>query len=110
MATRPADDQRPVLKMAQDEGRFGRISMPKRAWALPGVRPKVARQVVLESSYVYAALAPEEGLMTSLILPSANTAMMNLFLAQVSQDAGGLLYCDASGSSRLAPGQRSRGA
>jgi hypothetical protein len=72
--------------MAQDEGRFGRISTPKRAWAPPGVRPKVARQVVRESSYVYAAVAPEQGLMTSLILPSANTAMMNLFLAQVAED------------------------
>jgi hypothetical protein len=72
--------------MAQDEGRFGRISTPKRAWAPPGVRPKGARQVVRESSYVYAAVAPEQGLMTSLILPSANTAMMNLFLAQVAED------------------------
>ena len=68
------------------EGRFGRGSHPKRAWAPPGVRPKVGRQVVRESSYVYAAVAPEQGLMTSLILPSANTAMMNLFLAQVAQD------------------------
>ena len=50
------------------------------------MRPKVARQVVRESSYVYAAVAPEQGLMTSLILPSANTAMMNLFLAQVAED------------------------
>jgi hypothetical protein len=72
--------------MAQDEGRFGRISTPKRAWAPPGVRPKAPRQVIRESSYVYAAVAPEQGLMTSLILPSADTAMMNLFLAQVAQD------------------------
>jgi hypothetical protein len=72
--------------MAQDEGRFGRISTPKRAWAPPGVRPKAPRQVIRESSYVYAAVAPEQGLMTSLILPSADTAMMNLFLAQVALD------------------------
>ncbi len=72
--------------MAQDEGRFGRISTPKRAWAPPGIRPKVPRQVIRESSYVYAAVAPEQGLMTSLILPCANTAMMNLFLAQVAED------------------------
>jgi DDE superfamily endonuclease len=37
-------------------------------------------------SYVYAAVAPEHGLMTSLILPEANTEMMNLFLAQVARD------------------------
>src|SRR5215467_3041154 len=72
--------------MAQDEGRFGRISSPKRAWAPPGIRPKAPRQVIRESSYVFAAVAPEQGLMTSLILPSADTAMMNVFLAQVAQD------------------------
>jgi DDE superfamily endonuclease len=72
--------------MAQDEGRFGRISTSKRAWAPAGIRPKAPRQVIRESSYVYAAVAPEQGLMTTLILPSADTAMMNLLLAQVAQD------------------------
>ena len=62
--------------MAQDEGRFGRISSSKRAWAPPGVRPKAPRQVIREFSYVFAAVAPEQGLMTSLVLPSADTAMM----------------------------------
>jgi hypothetical protein len=71
--------------MAQDEGRFGRISIPKRAWAPPGIRPKAPRQVIRQSSYVYAAVAPEQGLMTSLILPSADTEMMNLFLAHVAE-------------------------
>jgi hypothetical protein len=72
--------------MAQDEGRFGRISTAKRAWAPPGIRPKAPRQVIRESSYVFAAVAPEQGLMTSLILPCADTAMMNRFLAQVAED------------------------
>ncbi len=72
--------------MAQHEGRFGRMSSTKRAWAPPGVRPKAPRQIIRELSYVYAAVAPEHGLMTSLILPSANTEMMNLFLAQVARD------------------------
>jgi hypothetical protein len=72
--------------MAQDEGRFGRISTAKRAWAPPGMRPKAPRQVIRQSSYVFAAVAPEQGLMTSLILPYADTAMMNLFLAQVARD------------------------
>ena len=71
--------------MAQDEGRFGRISIPKRAWAPPGIRPKAPRQVIRQSSYVYAAVAPEQGLMTSLILPSADTEMMKLFLAHVAE-------------------------
>lgn len=71
--------------MAQDEGRFGRISRPKRCWAPPGIRPHAPSQVVRESVYVFAAVAPSLSLMTSLILPAANTAMMNLFLSHVSQ-------------------------
>jgi hypothetical protein len=58
-----------------------RISNPKRAWAPPGMRPKAPWQAIRESSYVYAAVAPEQGLMTSLIPLHADTAMMNLFLA-----------------------------
>src|SRR2546421_3424721 len=37
VATRDPTDERPVLKMAEDEGRFGRICGPRRAWAPPGV-------------------------------------------------------------------------
>ena len=49
------------------------------------MRPHVPSQVVRESVYIFAAVAPEAGLMTSLVLPSANTAMMNLILKHVSQ-------------------------
>jgi hypothetical protein len=65
--------------MAEDEGRFGRISQPRRAWA-----PAGPRQVVREYTYVDAAVAPAEGKMTSLLLPRADTAMMNLFLEHVA--------------------------
>ena len=41
--------------------------------------------MVREYVYVYSAVAPTLGEMTSLILPSADTAMMNLFLEHVSQ-------------------------
>lgn len=72
--------------MAQDEGRFGRISNPKAAWAPQGLRPKAPRQVVREYVYAYAAVCGELGRMTCLVLPYANTDMMNIFLAQVSDD------------------------
>lgn len=85
VATRPPEDERPVLIMAQDEGRFGRICHPKRCWAPPGIRPRSPRQIVREYTYVYAAVAPAEGKMTSLILPMADTAMMNLFLEHVGK-------------------------
>jgi hypothetical protein len=70
--------------MAQDEGRFGRISTPRRCWAPPGVRPQVPAAQVREYTYVYTAVAPALGLMTSLVLPRADTQMMNLFLEHVS--------------------------
>ena len=70
--------------MAQDEGRFGRISNAKRTWAPPAARPVAPRQIVREYLYAFAAICPALGRMTSLILPYANTAMMNLFLAHLS--------------------------
>ena len=70
--------------MAQDEGCFGRISRAKRCWAPAGMRPHVPSQVVREYTYVYAAVAPKEGVLISLILPEASTEMMNLFLEHVS--------------------------
>ncbi len=75
--------------MAQDEGRFGRMSRPRRCWAPAHVRPHAPSQVVREATYVFAAVAPEQGLMTSLVLPSADTDMMNLFLAHLSETLAG---------------------
>lgn len=72
--------------MAQDEGRFGRINEPRRCWAPAGIRPSTPKQIVREYFYVYAAVAPAIGKMTSLVLPYADTEMMNLFLRQVSED------------------------
>jgi hypothetical protein len=84
--TKAPDDRRPILLMAQDEACFGRISMPRRCWAPAKIRPLVARQVVREYVYVYSAVAPASGQMTSLLLPGADTAMMNLFLEHVSHE------------------------
>ncbi len=72
--------------MAQDEGRFGRINGARRAWAPPGIRPRVPQQLVREYIYAYVAVCPGIGRMTALILPYANTEMMNMFLVHVSQE------------------------
>ena len=86
LATRDLDDDRAVLIITEDEGRFGRISDPRACWAPAGIRPRVPKQIVREFTYVYAAVAPALGKMTALILPYANTDAMNIFLRQVSQD------------------------
>lgn len=72
--------------MAQDEGRFGRVNIPRASWAPEGIRPSVAKQVVRQSFYVYCAVAPALGKISSLILPFGNTEMMNMFLECVSKD------------------------
>jgi transposase len=84
--TRDPEDSRPVLIFAQDEGRFGRISDVRRAWPPAGVRPQAPRQVIRTYLYVFTAVCPALGKMTSLILPWANTEMMNIFLRQVAED------------------------
>jgi transposase len=70
--------------MFQDEGRFGRINIPRTCWAPIGIRPVVGSQVVREYSYVYAATSPTDGVLDSLVLPEANTDMFSLFLEEVS--------------------------
>jgi transposase len=84
IASKDPEDDRPVLVMAQDEACFGRISTIVRSWAPKHIRPLTPRQIVREYTYVYAVVAPKDGKMTSLILPSADTSMMNLFLQHVS--------------------------
>jgi len=72
--------------MTQDEGRFGRVNIPKSSWSPMGVRPCVSKQLVRQSFYVYCAVIPSLGKISSLILPYANTDMMNIFLENVSQE------------------------
>ena len=52
MKTKDPQDNRPVLLMAQDEGRFGRLGQVMKAWCPKGYRPLVAKQGVRD--YVYA--------------------------------------------------------
>ncbi|MGC8495193.1 MAG: IS630 family transposase [Syntrophobacteraceae bacterium] len=70
--------------MFQDEGRFGRISNPRRCWAPRGMRPSVPAQMVREYTYAYAAVSPHDGIMDSLILPEASERAMSIFLREVS--------------------------
>lgn len=70
--------------MFQDEGRFGRISDPRRCWVSLGLRPDVPTQVVREYPYAFAAVSPHDGTRDSLILPEVNACMMSMFLGEVA--------------------------
>jgi len=72
--------------MAQDEARFGRICEPRRCWAPAGIRPHTPKQAIRQAVYAFAAIAPNLGKLVALVLPSADTDMMTLFLQQVSQE------------------------
>ena len=86
--------------MVQDEGRFGRVNIPKASWAPKGIRPNVGKQVVRQSFYVYSAVAVEKGEIISLLLPFGNTEMMNIFLKTVSESYPGheiIMQVDGAG-------------
>ena len=71
--------------MLQDEGRFGRISTPRRCWAPRGMRPDVPSQIVREYTFAYVAVSPHDGVMDSLILPEVSEQAMSIFLREVSE-------------------------
>lgn len=74
-----------IRVMFQDEGRFGRISLPRRCWAPPGIRPLCGAQIIREYIYAYSAISPLDGAIDSLIAPYANTEVMAIFLRQVAE-------------------------
>lgn len=71
--------------MLQDEGRFRRMSNPRRCWAAPRVRPRVPCQLVREYSCAFAAVCPKDGTQDSLILPEVHAETMSVFLDEVAQ-------------------------
>jgi putative transposase len=89
LQTRASHDTRPVLIMAHDEGRFGRINRPRRCWAPKPLRPTVPRQIIREFVYVFATVCAHLGRLTALVLPAANTEMMALFLAHLARQYRG---------------------
>lgn len=78
-------DHRPLKLLFQDEARFGRINALKRCWAPMGIRPCISFQMVRQFDYVFSVVCPKTGETFTLILPDADTAMMNLFLDETSQ-------------------------
>ncbi len=81
-----ASRKRTEVPLRESEERSERITDIRTCWAPKRIRPKVPRQVARAFLYVYAAVCMALGKMTSLILPYANTDMMNLFLEKVSHD------------------------
>lgn len=70
---------------AQDEARFGQQGTLTRVWALRGSRPRRVRQTEYQWRYVFGAVCLATGAACGWIMTTADTEMMNIFLAQFSQ-------------------------
>ncbi len=70
--------------MFQDEARFGRITDPRRCWAPFPLRPMCQAMLSREYIYAYAAVSVCDGKLDTLILPTVNTACMQIFLDEVA--------------------------
>ena len=76
----------PVRLLFQDEARFGRLSDHRRCWAPWPTRPVVGQQVIREYVYRLAAVSPQDGKFSALVLPWEDAETMSVFLAQTSAD------------------------
>ena len=68
----------------QDEARFGLKPTYRRYWAPKGERPTAPSRSRYQWTYLYGVVRPETGQTFYLILPWANTEMMQLFLREYS--------------------------
>src|SRR3954447_3950880 len=69
----------------QDEARFGQKGTLTRVWARRGSRPRRVRQDGRESLYVMTAVCAASGAAVGLVMPELNTAVVNLFLEELSR-------------------------
>ena len=70
--------------MFQEEARFGRISQTRTCGCPKPLRPLVKAMVIQEYTYAYAAVSPSAGLLEPLILPSVNSACMQVFVDEIA--------------------------
>jgi transposase len=75
----------PIRLYYQDEARFGRINTVQKCWCMRGIIPSVKQQLIREYSYLFTAACPESGITCSLVMPTADTHAMDIFLKTLSE-------------------------
>ncbi len=92
---------RPIEVWWQDEARVGQQGTLTRVWAERGSRPPAPRDQRYTWAYLFGAVCPAGAIGAGLVLPTANAAMMNLHLdeisTQVSHGAHAVLVLDGAG-------------
>lgn len=85
----------------QDEARIGQQGTLTRVWAERGSRPAAPRDQRYAWAYLFGAICPARGTGVGLVLPTANAAMMNLHLREISaaitSSAHAVLVLDGAG-------------
>lgn len=70
----------------QDESRIGQQGSLSRVWATKGTRPRIIRQKQFLSTYIFGAVCPAKDKGCALILPEANTGMMQIHLDLIAEN------------------------
>jgi hypothetical protein len=69
----------------EDEARIGQKGRVTQVWYQRGIRPRGLRDHRFASAHLFGAVCPERGQGVALVLPEADTAAMNLLLAELAQ-------------------------
>lgn len=78
----------PLEVWCQDEARLGLKPIVRKVWAVRGQRPTTLGHTRYEWLYVYGFVRPATGQTYWLLLPTVNTAAMNVALAEFGRDVG----------------------
>ena len=74
-------------------------------WWRRGERAPGTRQIGYQWAYIFSAVRPDTGDDVTLVMPSINAKVMDLFLAHfadtLDQDAHAVMMCDGAGESRI---------
>ncbi len=85
----------------QDEARIGQKNGLVRQWARTGTRPRQPADQRYESAYLFGAICPARGVGAALVLPFADTEMMQLHIDEiafnVARGAHAVLLLDRAG-------------
>ena len=85
----------------QDEARVGNKGRVCHRWWRRGERAPGTRQIGYQWAYIFSAVRPDTGDDVTLVMPSVNAKVMDLFLAHfadtLDQDAHAVMMCDGAG-------------
>jgi hypothetical protein len=85
----------------EDEARIGQKGRVTQVWYQKGQRPRAVREQRFASAHLFGAVCPARDTGIALVLPEANTAAMNLLLAELARalpaEAHAVLVLDRAG-------------